>query len=189
MAYKDLVIKNLKQTSPTTIYEFQRIHSLCVNRILTATRLCRCMSALEAAAWDKVSLPGSKRMSSNLSGLLNPILMETMRASESEYKPVILKWFSFDHPYLFKKYNVNEADMREGQEYLMVLPIGFEVKAALIKRLLPDVSMKGISQQIRADACRGKVEGGTVTLGIPLSLLERISSQLSIERLGHRILL
>lgn len=69
----------------------------------------------------------------------------------------------------------------------MTIPLTFEVKAALIKRLLADVNVHGIPEEMRANACRGKNEGGTLTLGIPLSLLERMSSYLSIESLGRRI--
>lgn len=188
MSYIDLAVSQLKQTSPMLIPEFQRQQSMCVARVWAASRLCRFMSAQEAAAWGQLS-PSGGRMNSDMSGLLNPHLLETMLAGESERKPIILKWFSFDRPYLFHKYNINEVGVREGQEYLMTLPIGFEVKAALVKRLLPDLPMNGLSKELRAGACRGKNEGGTITIGIPLQLLEKLSSRLSIERLGGRIFL
>lgn len=185
--YSDRAIQYLKGHSPTTIYEFQRVHALCMNKILSSFRLCRCMSVQEAEAWGRISPPGSMRISSDLSGLLNPSLLETMWTGESRKNPVILKWFSFDRPYLFKKYNVNENGIREGQEFLMTLPLTFEIKAALIKRLLADVSVQALPSEMKANSCRGKVEGGTLTLGISLPLIERISGHLTIEKLGHRL--
>jgi hypothetical protein len=97
------------------------------------------------------------------------------------------KWFTFDRPYLFNRQTINEPGGRDGQGFLMILTLGHELKNTLIKKMLPDVNLSGIPDALKSDSCRCKVEGGTVTIGISLPVLEKIAINMNIEHLGARL--
>lgn len=69
----------------------------------------------------------------------------------------------------------------------MVLPLGHEMKNTILKKLLPDVKLDGIPDHMKTDSCRCKVEGGTITLGISLPVLEKMAINMTVELLGARI--
>jgi hypothetical protein len=70
------------------------------------------------------------------------------------------KWFTFDRPYLFTRQQINVRGEREGQGFLMAIPLTHELKDTLIKKMLPDVNLQGIPDALKTDSCRWKVEGG-----------------------------
>ena len=134
------------------------------------------MSQEEAALWNQVAPPNAEKMSREL--------MHSVFVGGGGYRS---KWFSFDRPYLFGRQAINQPGGREGQEVLMVIPLRFEVKDTLIKKLLPDTNLNGVSEELRDGSCRCKVEGKTITIGISLPVLERIAQNMTIQHLGGRL--
>jgi hypothetical protein len=134
------------------------------------------MSTEEATMWNRVAPPTATKMSASL--------MQNLFVGGGSYTS---KWFTFDRPYLFGRQTINQPGGRDGQGLLMVLPLGHEMKNTLLKKLLPDTILHGIPQYMKIDSCRCKVEGGTITLGISLPVLEKMAINMNIEHLGARI--
>jgi hypothetical protein len=178
MSYYAEALKYLKATRPGDIPDFEMKYSVGKAKILGAERLFRLMSANEAEVWNGVSPANSENM--------DPSLIKTVFVGGGGYTS---KWFTFDRPYLFNRQTINEPGGREGQGFLMVLTLGHEMKNTLLKKLLPDVRLDGIPQHMKTDSCRCKVEGGTVTLGISLPVLEKMAINMTIEHLGARLTL
>ena len=178
MSYYDEALPYIKQTRPSDIPEFQTKYAAGKAKILAAEHLFRLMSAEESQVWSRVAPAGTKGMT--------PSLMQSLFVGGGGYTS---KWFTFDRPYLFNRQTINEPGGRDGQTFLMTLPLGHEMKNTLIKKLLPDVRLDGIPQHMKTDSCRCKVEGGTITLGIALPVLEKMAINMSIEHLGGRLTL
>ncbi len=115
---------------------------------------------------------------------MNASLMRNLFVGAGGYTS---KWFTFDRPYLFGRQTINQPGGREGQGLLMVLPLGHAMKNTLLKKLLLDTILQGIPQNMKKDFCRCKVEGGTITLGISLPVLEKMAINMNIEHLGARV--
>ena len=176
MSYHDEAIKQLKQSHPQNIPEFERVYAAGKAKILAAQHLFRLMSTEEATVWNRVAPPTATKM--------NASLMRNLFVGGGGYTS---KWFTFDRPYLFGRQTINQPGGRDGQGLLMVIPLRHEMKNTLLKKLLPDTILQGIPQHMKTDSCRCKVEGGTITLGIPLSVLEKMAINMNIEHLGGRI--
>jgi hypothetical protein len=176
MSYYDEAIRYLKKARPEDIPEFQTKYQAGVAKILSAERLFRLMSPDEAKIWSQVSFPQSMGM--------DPELMKTLFVGGGGYTS---KWFTFDRPYLFGRQTINQHGGRDGQGLLMTLPLGHEMKNTILKKLLPDVKLDGLPDRLKSDSCRCKVEGGTITLGISLPVLEKMAINMTIEHLGGRI--
>jgi hypothetical protein len=174
MSYYDEALDYMKGR-PDDIPGFQAKYAAGKDRILTAEHLFRLMSPEEAAIWNRVSPPNSTGM--------NPAQIGDVFIGGGGY---MTKWFTFDRPYLFGRQAINQPGGREGQGFLMVLRLGHEMKNTIIKKLLPDVKLDGIPQHMKDGSCRCKVEGGTITLGIPLPVLKKMAINMTIERLGAR---
>jgi hypothetical protein len=115
---------------------------------------------------------------------MNPASMRQLFIGGGGYTS---KWFTFDRPYLFGRQKINQPGGREGQGFLMVLPLTHELKNTILKKLLPDVSLNGFPQEMKTGSCRCKVEGGTMTLGISQPVLEKIARNMNIEHIGARM--
>ena len=176
MSYHDEAIKQLKQSHPQNIPEFERVYAAGKAKILAAQRLFRLMSIEEARVWNRIAPPTATKM--------NASLMRYVFVGGGLYTST---WFAFDRPYLFSRQTINVHGGRDGQGLIMVIPLGHEMKNTLLKKLLPDMILQGISTHMKTDSCRCKVEGGTITLGIPLSVLEKMAINMNIEHLGGRI--
>jgi len=176
MSFYDQAIAVLKSTRPSDIADFQTKYAAGKAKILASDHLFRLMSVEESKKWTLVSPPGTKEMS--------PSLMPKIFEGGGGYTS---KWFTFERPYVFTRQKINEPGGREGQGFLMTIILGHEMKNTLIKKLLPDVSLNGFSEELKANSCRCKVEGGTVTLGISLPVLEKMAINMEIEHLGGRV--
>jgi hypothetical protein len=176
MSYYDEALTYLKQARPAAIPEFQTKYAAGKAKILSAENLFRLMSHEETEAWNRVSKPGETKM--------NPAMMQTLFHGGGGYTS---KWFTFDRPYLFNRQTINQPGGRDGQGFLLILALGHEMKNTLLKKLLPDVNLDGIPHHMKTDSCRCKVEGGTITLGISLPVLEKMAVNMTIEHLGARI--
>jgi hypothetical protein len=176
MSYYEEALPILKRLRPTDVPEFQMKYSSGKAKILFSEYLFRLMLVDEAAIWNKVAPPGSIQM--------QPAMMKTLFVGGGGYTS---KWFTFDRPYLFTRQKLNTPGGREGQGFLMTIPLGHEMKNTLIKKMLPDVSLQGLPEALKSDSCRCKVESGTITLGISMPVLEKIAINMSIEHLGGRI--
>lgn len=176
MSYYDEALPYLKETRPEDIPEFQSKYAAGRDKILAAENLFRLMSEAEAKVWNEVAAPDTDKMESEL--------MHTLFQGGGGYTS---KWFTFDRPYLFNRQTINAPGGREGQGFLMVLPLKHEMKNTILKKLLPDVKLDGIPDHMKTDSCRCKVEGGTITLGISLPVLEKMAINMTIEHLGGRI--
>lgn len=176
MGYFEEAIPILKRLRPTDIPEFQQKYSSGKAKILASDYLFRLMSVTEMAIWNKVAPQGSTG--------IQPPMMKLLFEDGGSYTS---KWFTFDRPYLFNRQTLNEEGGREGQGFLMTIPLNHEMKNTLIKKLLPDVNLQGLPDTLKKDSCRCKVEGGTITLGISLPVLEKIAINMSVEHLGGRL--
>jgi hypothetical protein len=175
MSYYDEAIELLKQNHPQTIPEFQRLYAVGRAKILAAQKLFRLMSPDEATVWNRVAPPTATNM--------NASLMRNLFVGGGYAR----KWFTFDRPYLFGRQTINQLGEREGQGLLMVILLGHEMKNTLLKKLLPDTNLQGIPEHMKTDSSRCKNEGGTITLGIPLPVLEKMAINMNIEHVGARI--
>jgi hypothetical protein len=178
MSYYDEAVVYIKKLRPADMPEFESKFAAGKAKILGAEHLFRLMSPEESEVWNRVAPPGAKGMT--------PSLMQSLFVGGGGYTS---KWFTFDRPYLFNRQKLNEPGKREGQTFLMTLPLGHEMKNTLIKKLLPDVRLDGIPQHMKTDSCRCKVEGKTITLGISLPVLEKMAINMNIEHLGGRLTL
>ena len=176
MSYYEETIPYLKKVRPTDIPDFQTKYAAGKAKILAAQHLFRLMSPEEAQVWNRVSPPNATGM--------KPDMIETVFHGGGGYTS---KWFTFDRPYLFNRQTINEPGGREGQGFLMILQLGHEMKNTIIKKLLPDVSLDGIPQHMKHDSCRCKVEGGTVTLGLSLPIMQKMAINMKVEHLGARL--
>ena len=176
MSYRDEAINILKNSYPENIPEFELVYALGRAKILAAQYLFRLMSKEEAAEWDRVAPTASTKMDASL--------MRYLFLGDGIY---MSKWFAFDRPYLFGRQSVNKPGGRDGQCLLMVVPLTHEMKNTLLIKLMPHTILLGIPQHMKTDSCRCKVEGGTVTLGISLPVLEKMAVNMTIQHLGARI--
>ncbi|MFM2027237.1 MAG: hypothetical protein RLZZ339_1954 [Cyanobacteriota bacterium] len=176
MSYYDEAIKHLKLIRPDDIPNFQMRYQAGKSKILASERLFRLMSHDEAILWNRLSPPNAEGMP--------PELMHTLFMGGGGYTS---KWFTFDRPYLFGRQAINVPGGREGQGFLMILLLGFEMKNTILKKLLPDVRLAGLPDNLKDSSCRCKVEGGTITLGIPLLALEKMAKNMIVERLSARL--
>ncbi len=176
MSYHDEAIRWLKAGHATRIPEFETVYAAGKKRIMEAQKLFRLMSPAEAAAWNCIAPVTNGRIS--------PASIHSLFVGGGGYTS---KWFTFDRPYLFGRQAINQPGGREGQGMLMIVDLNHEMKNTLIKKLLPDVPLHGIPQPVKAGSCRCKLEGGVVTLGISIPVLERIAINMHIEHLGMRI--
>jgi hypothetical protein len=176
MSYYDEALPYLKASRPHDIPDFQAKYNAGKAKILAAQQLFRLMSVEETRAWNRVAPPGATGM--------NPALMRTLFVGGGGYTS---KWFTFDRPYLFNRQTINVPGGRDGQQFLMVLALGHEMKNTLVKKLLPDVRLDGLPDVMKSDSCRCKVEGGTVTLGVSLPVLEKMAINMQVEQLGARM--
>ncbi len=175
MSYYDEAVTYLKRVRPADIPEFQMKYAAGKAKLLAAEQLFRLMSHDETQAWNLVSPPSATGM--------NPRLMNTLFKGGGGYTS---KWFTFDRPYLFNRQTLNQPGGRDGQGFVMILQLGYEMKNTLLKKMLPDVNLDGIPEHMKTDSCRCKVEGGTITLGISLPVLEKMAINMTIEHLGAR---
>ncbi|MEO6563754.1 MAG: hypothetical protein ABIN99_12040 [Nitrosospira sp.] len=176
MSYYERAIPHLKQVRPTDIPEFQEKYTAGKAKILSSKQLFRLMSKDEAETWSRVSKPNTTGM--------NPELIQTVFSGGGTYTS---KWFTFDRPYLFNRQTINQPGGRDGQGFLMILQLEHEMKNTIIKKLLPDVKLDGIPQNMKNDSCRCKVEGGTITLGLSLPVMKKMAVNMTIEHLGARL--
>jgi hypothetical protein len=176
MSYYDEAIPYLKATRPFDIPEFQTKYAAGKAKILASEHLFRLMSVEETKVWNKASPPNSHGM--------HPNVMASLFVGGGAYTS---KWFTFDRPYLFNRQTINEPGGREGQGFLMVILLNHEMKNTIVKKLLPDVKLDGLPQPMKTDSCRCKVEGGTITLGLSLPVLEKMAINMTIEQLGARL--
>ncbi|HEY4358630.1 MAG TPA: hypothetical protein VGN16_22985 [Acidobacteriaceae bacterium] len=176
MSYFDQAIPYLKKVRPKDIPEFQTKYSAAKAKILAANHLFRLMSPEEATVWNKVAPPGSDGIS--------PTMIPLLFAGGGGYTS---KWFTFDRPYLFNRQEINVPGGRDGQGMLLTIALGHEMKNTLLKKMLPDVSLQGIPEALKSDSCRCKVEGGTITIGISIPVLEKIAGNMQVEHLGARL--
>lgn len=175
MSYYDQAVTILKTARPKDIPEFQQKYAAGRTKILTANSLFRLMSHEESQAWSRVAKPDTTGMM--------PVMMHTLFGGGGYTS----KWFTFDRPYRFNRQTINEPGGREGQGFLIVIPLNHEMKNTLVNKLLPDVSLAGLPDVLKSDSCRCKVEGGTITLGVSLPVLQKIATNMSIEHLGARL--
>lgn len=176
MSYYEEALVHLKKVRPNDIPDFQMKYAAGKAKILASEHLFRLLSVDEAKVWASAVTADSAAM--------NPAMMQSLFVGGGGYTS---KWFTFDRPYLFNRQTINEPGGRDGQGFLMVMPLKHEMKNTLLKKMLPDVRLSGIPEQLKNDSCRCKVEGGTVTLGIALPVLEKMAINMTIERLGARI--
>ncbi|EHM46865.1 hypothetical protein [Hafnia alvei] len=177
MGYYENALMALKQSRPHDVPEFEFKYRAAVSKLMTAEKLFRLMGPGEASLWNNIA--------PTLSHRADPDSFDTLfRTGAATYTP---SWFSFDRPYLFGRQKTNVPDNREGQTMLMVIAINYELRHALIKKMIPDVNLQGMPEELKINSCRCKVEGGVITLGISLPVLKKISSHLTIEHLGGHI--
>ena len=176
MSYYEEALVSLNQTRPEAVADFRTRYAAGKAKIAKANQLFRLMSYEETQIWNKISPPGATQM--------NAVLMKTLFQG-SRYNS---SWFTFDRPYVFNRQAINDPKNREGQTFVMVLNLAQNMKIILIGNMLPDVSLKGIPADIKKGSCRCKDEGGVITLGIPLPVLEQMASNMTIEHLGGHLI-
>ncbi len=176
MSYYDEALALLEQSRPEAVADFRLKYLAGKAKIAGANQLFRVMSYEEMQVWNKIAPPGSTAM--------NAALMETLFVG-TRYNST---WLTFDRPYVFNRQAVNEPQNREGQQFVMVLNLRNQTKEILTNTMIPDVSLQGISQAIRKGSCRCKVEGGTITLGLPLPVLKQMAPNTTIEKLGGHLI-
>ncbi len=176
MSYYDEALVLLKRKRPEAVLDFQTKYAAGKAKISAATQLFRVMSHAETLIWNKISPPGSTAM--------DPVLMKTLIGGGS-YTSI---WFTFDRPYVFNRQAINDPKNREGQHFVMVMTLRHQMKTILIDTMIPDVSLKGIKEDIKKGSCRCKVEGGTITLGLSLPVLEQMALSMTIEHLGGHLI-
>jgi len=154
--------------------EFNRLYASGKEKIMASDYLIRLMSKEESICWNEVAPIGAAFQPERIANLFGA-------------GGDLFKWFAFDRPYLFSRQTVNVVGGREGQGFVMVIPLKHEMKNTLIKKLLPASGLGGLPREMVVNSCRCKKEGSTITLGIPKSILEKMSINMSIERIGARI--
>jgi|GEM_PF-2730112 len=186
MSYHDEAFVRLKKSNPAIITKFELRYQLGIQKLQNAIHLFRLMSYEETQSWKNLSTPGA-------TGINPTLIKRVFNPNASQYAR---KWFTFDRPYRFNRQIINQRsnnnrgiqNTREGQEFLLVIPLSHSVKNTIIKKLLPDISLQGfLPAEMLKNSSRCKTEGGTVTLGLPLAVLERIARNLTIEKLGGRL--
>ena len=185
MSYHDKALPYLKKSNPCEIGIFEKKYKQGVNKIMSATHIFRLMSFEESQSWNKLSAPDS-------TGVKPTLIKLVFNPDTSQYHR---KWFTFDRPYRFSRQTINQRDTpkkniantREGQEFLMVISLSYPLKHTIIKKMLPDVTLRGLPKNMLKDSSRCKIEGGTITLGLSLAVLEKIAINLTIEKLGGRL--
>ena len=113
MSYYDEAVVYIKKLRPADMPEFESKFAAGKAKILGAEHLFRLMSPEESEVWNRVAPPGAKGMT--------PSLMQSLFVGGGGYTS---KWFTFDRPYLFNRQKLNEPGKREGQTFLMTLPLG-----------------------------------------------------------------
>ncbi len=192
MKFSDQVEERLKKIRPQDVWLFRLLYERGSSKVSSATRLFRVMTAEEKDIWNKISPPKSNGM--------DPNLMQDLIKSGTCPE----KWFTFDrpdlesdgqptprdfNPYVFKAtQEINNPKGREGYGFVMAVTLRHQAKTILNNTMIPEgVRLKGISKRIKDNSTRCKYENGNCTLGLPLTVLQQMAPNMTIEHLGAHL--